>query len=855
MFRRIAFAFAAFLTSLILPAQTIPDSSTLFNDAWKFARTGADASAFSFDDSSWRTVDLPHDWGVEGPFEQVFPGETGKLEWWGSAWYRKHLTVSEEDLKGLVLLDIDGAMSFSTVWVNGTKVGGRPYGYASFRTDLTEALQPGDNVIAVRLDNPENSSRWYPGGGIYRNVHLVKLHRISLDYNGLLVSTELDGDGARLDVRMILRNMSDTPGHVIIHSIVKRDYHEETLASDICEVRDVADGMEIRRSMKLDRPALWSPGNPEMYYLMVYVEMADTGEGDIFEAPFGVRSAEWKADGFYLNGERTFLKGVCLHHDAGAIGAVWNKSAWIRRLNMLKDMGCNAIRTSHNPPAPELLNLCDRMGFLVMDELTDTWTIPKKPNGYASIFDEWAEKDLVDFIHRDYNHPSVILWSIGNECDEQGYADKWDIPRRLTEICHREDPTRLVSAGNNNLWASTQDYRHTIDVYGFNYKPHAYEEFRDANPGKPFFGSETASCVSTRGYYLFPVEEDKGKGWIEGEPFQVSSYDLYAPGWASKPDYEWTYEDLVPECAGEFVWTGFDYLGEPTPYNVDWSILTNFQDPSAKAEAEAKLREQAQTPPPSRSSYFGIIDLAGFPKDRYYIYQARWRPEVPMAHILPHWTWPGREGQVTPVHVYTSGDSAELFVNGKSMGRKSLGKGEYRLRWDDVVYQPGKVEVVAYKDGAIWAEDEVVTTGSPAHIGVSMEKGHGPVRGFGGVPKDNYIIGGDYVDVRDLLFFDIRIVDASGRIVPTADNLVSVKISGPAELVFTDSGDPTSHTSFKSPDFKLLAGLGSFGIRLTGNGKVKIKVRSKGLTGCNYILEWSGDDLKGFAKIPMFNFL
>ena len=346
-----------------------------------------------------------------------------------------------------------------------------------------------------------------------------------------------------------------------------------------------------------------------------------------------------------------------------------------------------------------------------MDELTDTWTWPKKPNGYAKLFKDWAEKDLVALIHRDRNHPSVIMWSIGNECGEQGDTTRWWIPVKLSDICHREDPTRPTTAGNDNLWASTTPYAATIDVYGFNYKPHAYEAFHKARPHQPVLGSETASCISTRGWYQVPVTDEKGSGWPEAAPFQVSSYDLYAPGWASCPDYEWFYEDQAPYVCGEFVWTGFDYIGEPTPYNVDWSILTNFHNPEEKARAEAALREQAQTPPPSRSSYFGIIDLAGFPKDRFWLYQARWCPDLPMAHILPHWNWAGREGQVTPVHVYTSGDSAELFVNGVSKGLKVREPLTYRLRWDNVAYEPGTVEVVAYKNGAEWARDKVVTTG------------------------------------------------------------------------------------------------------------------------------------------------
>ena len=541
-----------------------------------------------------------------------------------------------------------------------------------------------------------------------------------------------------------------------------------------------------------------------MYIARTIVE----GQADFYETPFGIRSAEFRADGFYLNGVKTFLKGVCLHHDAGALGAVWNDDAWIRRLTMLKDMGCNAIRTSHNPPAPELLDLCDHMGFLVLDELTDTWTWSKKENGYATLFEEWAEKDLVAMIHRDRNHPSVIAWSIGNECGEQGDSTRWWVPQMLTDICHREDPTRPTTAGNDNPWAASQPYAATMDVYGFNYKPHLYEQFVKGHPGQPVYGSETASCISTRGYYRFPVEQEKGKGWDMSSPFQVSSYDLYAPGWASKPDYEWEYEDIVPECAGEFVWTGYDYLGEPTPFNMDPSVFTNFHTEEEK-EAYRRMVESwgqviSDVPLPSRSSYFGIMDLAGFPKDRYWLYQARWRPELPMAHILPHWTWPGREGQVTPVHVYTSGDSAELFVNGVSQGLRV--KDGYRIVWDDVVYQPGTVEVVAYKDGREWARDVVRTAGKPASAVAYAD--------FAG---------------KELIYVTVDVLDRSGVFCPDADNTLTFSVKGPAVLVATDAGDPTSHVPFYSSSLPAFHGKASAIIRRTGPGPVTVVAKSPGL--------------------------
>ena len=771
-----------------------------WNASWMFSPEGGTA----------RTLDLPHDWGVEGEFAQEYPGETGKLPWWGAATYSKLLEVSGEDLQGCLFLEVDGSMSGSTVSVNGTPVGGWPYGYASWRADLTAALQPGANEISVHLDNKPESSRWYPGGGIYRNVRLVRAPKAGIAHWGVAVSTpSVSAERADVQVQVTLRCaegfMSDSTKCLIRTRLHK--YGSDLAIAEAEDVVDMADGAVFTRTLAIDNPELWTLEAPALYVADVEVSAAcsefQPSYIDSQRAIFGVRTAEWHPDGFFLNGERTFLKGVCLHHDAGALGAAWHNDAWLRRLLKLKQMGCNAIRTSHNPPAPELLDLCDQMGFLVLDELTDTWTVPKKENGYATLFDEWAEKDLVAMIHRDRNHPSVIAWSIGNEVGEQGMADRWHIAQELTDICHREDPTRPTTAGNDNQWASTQPYAATLDVYGFNYKPHAYEEFRDTHPGQPFYGSETASCISTRGYYLFPVSDVKGEGWLDGAPYQVSSYDLYAPAWASKPDYEWFYEDSVPECAGEFVWTGYDYLGEPTPYNLDLSILTNFHTEEEMQAALSLFESWGQKvlmePLPSRSSYFGIMDLAGFPKDRFWLYQARWRPDLAVAHILPHWTWPGREGQVTPVHVYGSGRIAELFLNSKSLGVRERGEKEYRFRWDDVVYEPGVLSVNVYADRAAYeagkalAWDEVHTAGDPYRIRLMVD-----------------FIGGD------LAYVAAAVLDKDGNLVPGADNLLTFNVKGSGSLLATDAGDPTSHTPFYSPSVKAFGGLASAIIRRTG---------------------------------------
>ena len=784
------------LFSLTLSAQN-------FNGGWRFIK--ADNPAFAealFDDSSWRLLDLPHDWGVEGEFKQEYPGETGKLPWWGTAWYRKHFTVN--DLSESVFIDFGGVMANPTVFCNGVEVGRWAYGYSSFRVDLTPSLREGDNVVAVRVDNPENSSRWYPGGGIYRNVSLVREGPVAVDHWGTFVRTELVGEGAKVSLSVSIRGGFEG---VNIRSRIFREGSTESIAEAVSEAGEAT----VNQCFELKDISLWSPEHPSMY--VVRTELLKEGKvAAEYDTPFGIRSASFRPDGFYLNGEKTFIKGVCLHHDAGALGAAWNEEVWVKRLKALKEMGCNAIRTSHNPPAQELLDLCDHMGFLVMDELTDTWTYAKKPNGYASLFEEWAEKDLRAMIRRDRNHPSVILWSIGNECGEQGLPEKWWIPHHLTYICHQEDPTRPTTSGNDNLWASTQPYHESVDVYGFNYKPHSYSAFHKANPTQPYLGSETASCISTRGYYEFPVSNEKGEGWTMDPPFHVSSYDLYAPAWASSPDYEWFYEDENPECAGEFVWTGYDYLGEPTPYNLDPSILTNFHSEEEKAKAIAELESWGQkvatVPLPSRSSYFGIFDLAGFPKDRFWLYQARWRPSLPMAHILPHWTWPGREGKVTPIHVYTSGDSAELFINGESKGLKVKGDREYRLRWDDVLYEPGTVEVVAYKDGMEWARDAVRTAGKPYRIEVTKDAG--------GSDSDSYA------------FYTVRVLDRHGNLVPAAENLLEISVKD-ASFVAADAGDPTSLVPFYSKSLKAFGGLASIIIKPSSSKDGILTVKSKGL--------------------------
>jgi beta-galactosidase len=473
-------------------------------------------------------------------------------------------------------------------------------------------------------------------------------------------------------------------------------------------------------------------------------------------------------------------------------------------------MGCNAIRTSHNPPAPELLDLCDRLGFVVMDEAFDAWQMRKKRNDYNLLYNDWHEADVRAWLRRDRNHPCVILWSIGNEIPEQANPGHFNVARDLAEIVHSEDTTRPVTAGCNHTEAGYNGFQKIVDVFGYNYKPGEYAKFRAANPGLPLFASETSSCVSSRGEYFFPVSDDKSKGLAD---FQVSSYDLYAPPWAMPPDTEFRGQDKNAFVAGEFVWTGFDYLGEPTPYNADLSNLNNYSNPADKARAEKELQELGRIRTPSRSSYFGIVDLAGFPKDRYYLYQAHWRPDFPMAHILPHWNWPERVGQVTPVHVYTSGDEAELFLNGKSLGRKKKGPLEYRLRWDDVVYQPGELKVVAYQHGKKWATDVMKTTGPATKLLLAPDRAKFAADG------------------RDLSFVTVKVADQAGLLVPRADNEIHFRVEGPGEIVATDNGDATSFESFQAPQHKAFNGLALVIVRAKAGqpGKITLIAESTGL--------------------------
>lgn len=768
----------------------------------------------SFDDSNWRSITLPHDWGIEGAFDQKLPGETAKLPWFGVAWYRKDFELPASDKGRRIFLTIDGAMSFSAVWCNGSFVGGWPFGYASYQLDLTPFLKPGGtNTIAIRLDNPENSSRWYPGGGIYRNVWLEKTSPIHVVHWGTSITTpEVSPKAATIHISNTIANdLNDAAQVEVATQIFKLSPQGKSVGPPLATSKvttlsvDKSSRQTIDTRIQLADPARWDITSPNRHLAVTLVRHQDKLV-DRFETPFGIRTIRFTGDdGFHLNGRRVPLQGVCLHHDLGALGAAFNTRAAERQLEIMKEMGCNAIRIAHNPPAPEFLDLCDRMGLLVVDEFVDTWTYPKKPNGYAMLFSDWAEADWRSIIRRDRNHPSVILWSTGNEVGEQRDPKRHHISERLSAIAREEDPTRLSTAGCDKPDAGRNGFQKTIDVFGYNYKPHEYASFRKANPDQPLYGSETASTVSSRGEYLFPVGEDKAGGKIG---FQMSSYDLYAPPWAGTPDTEFKGQDENPSVAGEFVWTGFDYLGEPTPFNNDLTILTNFHTPEARAAAEKELEKLGKVTVPSRSSYFGIVDLAGFRKDRFYLYQSRWRPELPMAHILPHWNWPDRIDQVTPVHVYTSGDEAELFLNGQSLGKRKKGRHEYRLRWDDVIYQPGTLKVVAYKDGTPWAEASTTTTGTASDLTAEADR--------------STILS----DGRDLSFVTVSVTDSGGHLVPRSAADLKFEITGPGEIIATDNGNPTDHTSFQSTERKAFNGLALVIVRAKPGETGEIRVRA-----------------------------
>ncbi|MBQ8968675.1 MAG: DUF4982 domain-containing protein [Bacteroidaceae bacterium] len=767
-------------------------SETLLKDGWKFHLGDVEnAEKRDFIDENWASVTVPHDWAITGPFDRKWDlqkvavrqngesvatwktGRSGGLPYIGVGWYRTHFVAPR---KGRTTLVFDGAMSEAHVYVNGREAIFWPYGYNSFHVDVTDLVNKDGtpNTLAVRLENREQSSRWYSGAGLYRNVRLIttgELHvpvwgthvttpHVEPAYASVALKTQVenaDGQSVR-----ILTDILDPDGHAVAH----KDNTQKLLH-----------GQPLEQHFLICDPSLWSPETPMLYtavsHLLVGADTIDT-----YTTRFGIRSIEFVADrGFFLNGQKRKFQGVCLHHDLGPLGAAVNRSAIRHQLELLKRMGCDAIRTSHNMPTPELVEMCDEMGFFMMLEPFDEWDVAKCQNGYHRYFKEWAERDMVNMIHHYRNHPSVVMWSVGNEVPTQWKPEGYRVAKMLQDICHREDPTRPVTCGMDQVDAVLKNgFAAMLDIPGFNYRTHKYVEAYGILPQNLLLGSETSSTVSTRGTYMFPAQLKKGAMY---ENHQSSGYDLEACSWSNVPDEDFALAEDYDWTLGQFVWTGFDYLGEPSPYDTDaW---------------------------PSHSSLFGIIDLASLPKDRYWLYRSHWAPDSTTLHVLPHWTWPGREGEVTPVFVYTNAPSAELFVNGKSQGiQRKLSAGEsdgqkdkdplwrqrrYRLMWTDVVYEPGELRVVAYNaDGSQMAEQTVRTAGRPHHLALSTDR------------------KALSADGEDLAYVTISVVDKDGNLCPDATSLVEFSAKGAGHFRAAANGDATCLDQFHLPRHHAFAG-------------------------------------------------
>ncbi len=782
-----------------------------------------------FDDTGWEKVNLPHDWSAQGPFmtsqNPEVGGGMGRLPSPGVAWYRKKLDIPATDKGKSIFLDIDGAMSYAIVWLNGNLVGGWPYGYNSWRLDLTPYLLPGGtNQLAIRLDNPNHSARWYSGGGLYRNVWLTKVNEVHIGQWGTFITTKnVSKKSATIDLEITIDNDSKTTANVqAITRIYSADRNGEKTGKEILNYSSPTISISAGKNLKvpgtvtLKNPKRWGPPPTQQpnLYVAVTTLIQNKKPIDTYETRFGIRSVEFNPDkGIFVNGERIQIRGVNQHHDLGSLGAAFNTRATERQLEMLREMGCNAIRTSHNPPAPEFLELTDRMGFLVIDEIFDSWEQKKTPHDFHLIFKDWSEPDTRSFVRRDRNSPSVIMWSFGNEVGEQYTGEAGaEVARRLRNIVKEEDSTRPTTAAMN-YGKPNMALPPVLDVISLNYQGEGiresaefegterirttpqYDAFHKEFPGKLILSSETASAFSSRGVYLFPVSKEisgpvrDGRGG-DSRIHQVSSYELHAVDFGASADKVFSSIERHPFVAGEFVWTGWDHLGEPTPYYE------------------------------ARSAYCGIIDLAGFKKDRFYLYQSHWLPDLPMAHILPHWNWPERIGEITPVHVFTSGDEAELFLNGNSLGRKKKNQYEYRLRWDDVKYEPGELKVVAYKDEKPWAESIVKTSGKSVQLSASA---------------DRQTIK---ADGKDLVFISVRIADENGTVVPRSDNSIEFNIEGPGEIVATDNGDPTDMVSFSSKTRNAFNGLCLAIVRGTKGqaGTMKVIIKSNSLESTTVLI-------------------
>ncbi len=736
---------------------------------------------FSKDSTNWVNVTIPHDWAIYGSFDRSYDlqkvaveqngekeetwktGRTGGLPYVGKGYYRTEFELPDTTGKSFTIL-FDGAMSHAHVYVNGHEVGYWPYGYNSFYVNLDSVARPGKNTLEVSLENMPKSSRWYPGAGLYRNVHLITSDKVHIPVWGTYITTPyVSEQQAFVRLRAEVTGLKKGDKFNLATDILNG--HGEVVATDTHEYTYYP-GIDYTQNFTIKDPSLWSPETPSLYTARTRVSTL-AGETDAYTTRFGIRNVEVRnGDGFYLNGKKRKFKGVCNHHDLGPLGAAVNKAALRHQLELLKDMGADAVRTSHNMPAPELVELCDEMGLMLMIEPFDDWAFrPKSENGYGILFNDWAEKDMVNMLHHYRNNPSVVMWSIGNEVPSQWGPDGITELKFLQDIVHREDPTRPVTCGMDQFDAVINNgFAAALDVPGFNYKVNRYNEAIGRLPQNLLLGSETASTVSSRGVYHFPVQLGAN---VEHPDHQSSSYDVEYCYWSNIPDDDFAVDDDLDYNMGQFVWTGFDYLGEPTPYDTDaW---------------------------PNHSSVFGIIDLASLPKDRYYLYRSKWNTQDTTLHILPHWTWPGREGEITPIFVYTNFPKAELFINGKSQGVRqkndSTHMTRYRLMWNETRYEPGEVKVVAYDSiGNIAAEKIIRTAGHPDHLVLT--------------PNRTTLTA----DGEDLVYITIQVADKSGNIIPTDNRLIKFKVKGAGKYRAAANGDPTSLDLFHLPQMPLFSG-------------------------------------------------
>lgn len=787
-------------------------SEYLLEKGWKFTKGEvSNAEMPAFNDAKWETVDIPHDWAIFGPFDKnndlqnvavtqnfetqasLKTGRTGGLPYVGIGWYRTtfHSTPGKQ-----TTLIFDGAMSEARVFVNGKEACFWPCGYNSFYCDVTSLVNEDgkNNTLAVRLENRPQSSRWYPGAGLYRNVHVVTTEKIHVPVWGTQITTPYVKDEyASVCLRTTILNAGKTE-LTVVTDIMDADGQ---VVSTKTNKGVINHGQPFTQNFIVERPKLWSPETPVLYKAVSKIYSGDTLL-DTYSTRFGIRTIEYIADkGFYLNGKRRKFQGVCNHHDLGPLGAAINVAALRHQLTLLKEMGCDAIRTSHNMPAPELVELCDEMGFMMMLEPFDEWDIAKCDNGYHRFFNEWAEKDMVNMLRQYRNNPCVVMWSIGNEVPTQWSPEGYKVAKFLQDICHREDPTRPVTCGMDQVKSVLANgFAAMLDIPGLNYRAHLYDEAYERLPQNIILGSETSSTVSSRGVYKFPVERKAGAMY---DDHQSSSYDLEYCNWSNIPDIDFARAEDHEWTIRQFVWTGFDYLGEPSPYDTNaW---------------------------PNHSSMFGIIDLASIPKDRYYLYRSVWNKEAETLHILPHWNWEGREGEKTPVFVYTNYPSAELFINGKSYGRQTKHKNgtvenRYRLMWHDAVYQPGEVRVVAYDEqGNPVAEKTVRTAGKPHHIELVTD------------------CSSLQADGKDLAYVTLRIVDKDGNLCPNDGRLVSFKVKGAGKYRASANGDPTCLDLFHKPEMHAFGGMLTVIVQSgEKTGEIELQATAKGIkTGTIHI--------------------